>query len=157
MFDELFGLVDSMVINNVSHLVGTFITIITPLLAAGVTTYVLMMIMQWFYNPGAMPLLDVMKMLFSLSLVTGIALSAPWYLANVVPAVLYTGDEVTLLLLDNGLPAQGALQRIFDVMWARILAVLNTSDIGFSPASWWDSFLVLIQVAVMLICFVFFL
>lgn len=121
MFEKLFQYVDEIVIKNISNMVGIFATTITPLIGACITLYFLYLAYSFMIDAQKVPALEAIKTLMSLSLTTFVAFNTEWYLKNIVPAILYAGDDIANALLGTTTASGGSsLQRIFDVMMNQI-------------------------------------
>lgn len=143
MFDDLFQLIDTLVLDNISNLVGVFSTTITPLIGACVVLYALWLAWQSLYDAENMMIMESMKFISSLALCTTIAFSTSWYLNSIVPMILYIGDDISEILLNN--KGVGAVQSMFDNIFNSVARTYNSIDISFtSGASWADAILKLI-------------
>ncbi len=101
MFETLFTFIDQIVTQNIASMVGVFSSTITPLLGACVILYALYLAYQSLYEPQNLVIMESMKFIGSLAVVTTIALSTSWYLAYIVPAVLGSGDQSSASLVRN--------------------------------------------------------
>lgn len=143
MFDDLFQLIDTLVLDNISNLVGVFSATITPLIGACVILYALWLAWQSLYDAENMLIMESMKFIGSLALCTTIAFSTSWYLSSIVPIILYTGDDISGVLLNN--TGVGAVQSMFDNIFDSVERTYSSIDISFtSGASWSDAILKLI-------------
>jgi type IV secretion system protein VirB6 len=130
MFTKLFDFVNDAILLNINSMVGVFINIITPLLGACVGLYVVFLAYKSLFDSQNLMIMESIKFLVSLSLVTSIALSSTWYLDNFVPIVLGIGDDIAVNLLGGG-TGVNSLQAMFD----KIFADLNSMYTGFN-LSW---------------------
>jgi type IV secretion system protein VirB6 len=128
-FDSLFQFFDVFILSNVNAMVGTFTDVITPLLMACVLLYITYLAWQAMFDAQNMMFETSIKTIASLAVVTTIGLNTTWYLANVVPSVLYMGDDIASNLL--GSSGMGSVQFAFDNMMARIVKMWELMDFDF--------------------------
>ncbi|WP_085344652.1 type IV secretion system protein [Vibrio sp. ArtGut-C1] len=137
MFNELFQLIDTLVLNNISNLVGVFSNTITPLIGACVVLYALYLAWQSLYDAENMMIMESMKFIGSLALCTTIAFSTSWYLKSIVPMILYSGDEIASILL--GSSGVGAVQHMFDSIFDLVEKTYDSIDIDVLNGDSWLS------------------
>jgi type IV secretion system protein VirB6 len=156
MFATLFAFIDTIVGQNIASMVGVFATTITPLMGACVILYVIYLSYQSLYEPHNMAVMESIKTILSLSIVTFIAFNTAWYLSNIVPAVLTSGDNIAQSLL--GTPNTGggaALQAMFDITMQNIILMFEQIDFDLlAPSSWADGFLIFFQIFIVILGFI---
>lgn len=159
MFDTLFTFIDQIVTQNIASMVGVFSSTITPLLGACVILYAFYLAYQSLYEPQNLIIMESMKFIGSLSVVTFIALSTSWYLANVVPAVLGSGDQIAQALL--GTPSGGggaSLQAMFQTMLDNMELMYSKISLDIlSGTSWMKTIFTWLQIILVILGFVPFL
>ncbi len=159
MFDTLFTFIDQIVTQNIANMVGVFTSTITPLLGACVILYALYLAYQSLYEPQNLVIMESMKFIGSLAVVTTIALGTSWYLANIVPAVLGSGDQIAQALLGSPSGGGGAsLQAMFETMLKNMEIMYSKIDVELmQPKTWMDSMLIWLQMFLIILGFVPFL
>ncbi|MGF1872006.1 type IV secretion system protein [Photobacterium indicum] len=119
-------------------MVGIFSVTISPLLGACVTLYVVFLAYQALYEPQNLIVMESIKFIASLSAVTFIAFNTVWYLDNVVPSVLGSGDQIARALLGTDSAGGGAsLQGMFDTICDQIVALFDNIDLTYSSLDSW--------------------
>lgn len=138
MFETLFTFIDNIVTRNIGSMVGVFTSTITPLIGACVILYAIYLAYQSLYDQQNLVVMESMKFIGSLAAVTFIALNTEWYLANIVPAVLGSGDQIAQALLGSASGGgAGSLQAMYDNMIATYNDIWDKISIdAFSPKSW---------------------
>lgn len=156
MFVALFTLIDTVVANNIASMVGLFAATITPLVGACVVLYAVYLSYRALYDPQNLVVMESVWFLFNLSVVTFIAFNTPWYLNNLVPVVLGSGDEIAGILLGATSAGGGAsLQAMFDTIFSQIADMYNIIDLDlFSPSSWLLGALIFFQIFLVLVGFI---
>ena len=129
MIETLFTLVDNIVRGNITSMVGVFSSTLAPLLGACVILYALYLAYQSLYEPQNLVIMESMKFIGSLAAVTTVALNTSWYLANIVPAVLGSGDQIAQALLGTTGGGGASLQAMFDEMVSQIQAIFSSINI----------------------------
>lgn len=159
MFDDLFTFIDQIVTQNIASMVGVFSSTITPLLGACVILYALYLAYQSLYEPQNLVIMESMKFIGSLAVVTTIALNTNWYLTNIVPAVLGSGDQIAQALLGDPSGGGGAsLQAIYDTMLSTINKMILSIDLEvLSGKSWIRTLLICSQLLLVILGFTPFL
>ncbi|MGD1336088.1 type IV secretion system protein [Vibrio harveyi] len=114
MFEMLFTFVESVIVNNIASMVGLFTKAISGIIGVCVTTYIIYVAWELMFNRQKILAQEVIKTIFSLSLTAGIAFNTPWYMANVVPTILTSGDQITQALMGSASGSGSALQIVFD-------------------------------------------
>ncbi|ELL8242995.1 TPA: type IV secretion system protein [Vibrio cholerae] len=133
MFKTLFDFVDKIVVGNISSMVGIFSSAITPLLGACVILYIVYMAYEALFDSQNLMVMESIKTIGSLAVVTTIALNTAWYLDNIVPSVLYIGDDISNVLLgSSGSSGSTSLQKIFDIMIVQTKDISASVDLGLS-------------------------
>ncbi len=141
MFKTLFDFVDKIVLGNISSMVGIFSSAITPLLGACVILYIVYMAYEALFDSQNLMVMESIKTIGSLAVVTTIALNTAWYLDNIVPSVLYIGDDISNTLLGNtGSSGSTSLQKIFDMMVSQTNDIRANIDFGFSAELFINAF-----------------
>ncbi|HDM8218911.1 TPA: type IV secretion system protein [Vibrio campbellii] len=142
MFDTLFSFVESVVLNNISSMVGLFADVITPLIGSCVTLYAIYLAFQALYDAENMMIMESLKFIGSLALCTTVAFNTSWYLASIVPMVLNTGDSIANILLGTG--GTSSIQAIFDSLVTTISELWSSIDVSLVDGTTWiDAALVL--------------
>lgn len=158
MFDTLFAFIDQIVTQNIASMVGVFSSTIAPLLGACVILYALYLAYQSLYEPQNLVIMESMKFIASLAVVTTIALNTSWYLANIVPAVLGSGDQIAQALLGTTGGGGASLQAMFETMLKSMGDMYSQIDVEMlQPKSWMDAWLTLAQMGLIILGFVPFL
>lgn len=155
IFDELFYYIDNVTAQHVAELVPKFIDIITPLMASCVVIYAIYLAYQALFDAQNMMVMESIKFMGALSLVCTVALSAPWYLKNIVPIVMKTGDAVAIELI-GGTGSAGALQTMLDQILLVFDVMLDAIDFGLDPSTWGTAFMIIIQLVFLVIASVLF-
>jgi len=151
-FDSLFRFFDVFILSNVNAMVGTFTNIITPLLMACVLLYITYLAWQAMFDTQNMMFKESIKTITLLAVVTTIGLNTTWYLANVVPSVLYMGDDIASNLL--GSSGMGSVQFTFDNMMRRIASMYEKIDLDVLSADAMSaSALLVLQIIICIIGF----
>lgn len=138
MLDTLFNLTNQIVIQNISNMVGVFSSTIAPLLGACVILYAIYLAYQSLYQPENLIIMESMKFICSLAIVTFISFNSVWYLDNIVPAVLGTGDQIAQVLLGN--PTGGgvsSLQLMHDETYAGIKNIMSGIKLDIMDSDTW--------------------
>lgn len=152
MFEALFMFVEQSAIQNIAGMVGIFTSTITPLLGAAVILYALYLAYQSLYEPQNLAIMESMKFIGSLAAVTTIALNTSWYMSNIVPAVLGSGDQIAQALLGSTGGGGASIQIMFDNMLIQINNMINLIDFKItSGESWKRGILALIQIFLLII------
>ena len=154
MFAALFTFIDALIVNNITDQVGVFSATISPLIGACVILYVIYLSYQSLYDPQNLVVMESIKMLVSLAAVTFIAFNTPWYLANIVPAVLNSGDNIAQAITGSSDSGGGAaLQSMFDSVFSQIGALWGEIDVSITrPMTLIDAFLILfLQIPILLL------
>lgn len=158
MFDLLFSFIDETITTNISTMVGIFSSTITPLIGACVVLYVVYLFYQSFYDPQNLIVMESIKFIVSLSLVTFIAFNTQWYQDNIVPAVLGSGDQIAHELLGGTSGGSASLQSIFDTMILQVIDIFKGMNFDlFETDTYLDTIYRLIMVLLTIIGFVPFL
>ena len=159
MFETLFSFIDQIVTQNIGNMVGVFSSTITPLLGACVILYSIYLAYQSLYEPQNLVVMESMKFIGSLAVVTFIALNTAWYIDNIVPAVLGSGDQIAQKLLGNLSGGGGAsLQTMFDSMLSDMELMYSKLNVEvLSPKTWMDAVLIWLQLFLIVLGFVPFL
>ena len=159
MFDTLFTFVNQIVTQNIGNMVGVFTSTITPILGACVILYSIYLAYQSLYEPQNLVVMESIKFIGSLAVVTFIALNTSWYLSTIVPSVLGSGDQIAKALLnttDGG--GASSLQSIFDTMIGQFTDIWNGIDIEvFETDTWIDAIFRLLLLFLTILGFVPFL
>ncbi len=134
MFETLFGFLDVVVMNNISSMVGRFTHAITPLLGACVGLFIVYKAWEALFDAQNLIIMESIKTMASLSVVTGIALNTPWYLETIVPTILGSGDQITQALLGEGAGAGASLQNMFDRIYSDIMRMSDAFEWEFDVA-----------------------
>ncbi|MCX9675964.1 TrbL/VirB6 family protein, partial [Vibrio cholerae] len=114
---------------------------ITPLLGACVILYIVYMAYEALFDSQNLMVMESIKTIGSLAVVTTIALNTAWYLDNIVPSVLYIGDDISNTLLGNtGSSGSTSLQKIFDMMVSQTNDIRANIDFGFSAELFINAF-----------------
>ena len=130
MFDELFDFINQIITQNINQMVGVFTSAILPLIGACVMFYIVYLAYQMLYNQENLMVMEALKTIGSLAAVTTVALSTSWYLDHVVPAVLYSGDDIAHTLLSVESDGASSLQMIFDKTMNQVLLLV------YPPIAW---------------------
>lgn len=156
MFAALFAFIDTIVTQNIGAMVGVFTSTITPLLGACVILYAIYLSYQSLYEPHNLIIMESLKMIFSLATVTFIALNTAWYMANIVPVVLNSGDSVAQALLNTPNTGGGAaLQSMFDTIFSQIQDMYQRIELDiFEPQSIAIGILIFFQIFLVILGFV---
>ncbi|WP_150137792.1 type IV secretion system protein [Candidatus Enterovibrio escicola] len=156
MFDTLFKFIDQIVTTNIASMVGVFSSTITPLLGACVILYALYLAYQSLYEPHNLIIMESVKFIGSLSVVTFISLNTSWYLANIVPAVLGSGDQIAQALLGSPSGGGGAsLQIMFKTVVDNINVLYSQISIELtSLKTWMSSLLIFLQIFILILGFI---
>ena len=143
MFETLFTFINQIVTQNIGNMVGVFSSTIAPLLGACVILYAIYLAYQSLYEPENLIVMESMKFIGSLSVVTFIAFNTVWYMDNIVPAVLGSGDQIAQALLGGDSAGGGSsLQMMFNTMLGNIEAMFTKIDLDvFSGTSWMKTIL----------------
>ncbi|WP_390241205.1 type IV secretion system protein [Vibrio sp. R78045] len=145
MFERLFQFIDTAVVSNITNMVGIFATTITPLLGACVGLYIVYVAYEIILDTQKVIYTEVIKTIGSLSICTFVALNTAWFMAHVVPAVLYAGDDIANALLGTDSASGGSsLQEMYEVMIDSIggiysqidVSVTDGASIGHAVLSW---------------------
>lgn len=143
MFDTLFNLIDVVTLTNIQDMSVKMMAVIKPLMAALVVLYALYLAYKALYDAQNMMVMETVNFIVTLAVVCTIALSTPWYLGNIVPMVLNSGDGITNALLS--IPAgstAGTLQIMLDTFCNQVEVIWDSIDISItSGASFADAFL----------------
>lgn len=159
MFETLFTFIDQIVTQNIGNMVGVFSSTIAPLLGACVILYAIYLAYQSLYEPENLIVMESMKFIGSLSVVTFIAFNTVWYMDNIVPAVLGSGDQIAQALL-GGADAGGgsSLQMMFNKMLTQINSIWGGVALEMlQPDTWLDGILSVGLVILIVVGFVPFL
>lgn len=140
MFEDLFTFIDSIITNNIHNLTGVFTSAILPFIGACVTLYLVYLAFQILYQPDNLIVMDVVKTIGSLAAVTSVGLSTSYYLDNIVPFVLHSGDDIAQALLGHQSGGSASLQTMVDTILSQIEAMWKHVHFDFtSSASWTTS------------------
>jgi len=153
MFATLFTFIDTIILNNIAAQAGVLAATITPLVGACVVLYVVFVAYKSFYNPQDLAILQALNTFISLSACAFIAFNTPWYLANIVPAVLGSGDNIAQALIGTTASGGGAaLQAMFDNIFLQIEDMFNLINFDLlSPQSWVDGLLIYFQMFIVIL------
>lgn len=138
MFDTLFAFINQITTQNVGNLVGVFSSTIAPLLGACVILYAIYLAYQSLYQPENLIIMESVKFIGSLVVVTFISFNTAWYVDNIVPTVFGTGDQIAQALLGN--PPGGSiasLQIILDQMIKTIFDMISSIELSKLPGKTW--------------------
>lgn len=136
MFERLFQFIDNIVVNNIAVMAATFADTITPLLGACVGIYIVYLAYQMILDSQKVVIVEAIKTIGSLSVTTFIALNTPWYMDNVVPGVLYMGDDIANALLGTDSASGGSsLQKMYDVMVDSIMLMWDSIDMSVTDGT----------------------
>ncbi|RJX65843.1 conjugal transfer protein TrbL [Vibrio sinensis] len=141
MFETLFGFLNTIIINNIAAMVGNFTTVIMPLIGGFVGLYIIYLAWEALNNNQNFIVMETIKTIGSLGAVTMVALNTPWYMAHIVPFVLYTPDDITAALLGEGENASNSLQMLWDNVWVSLKLIASNIEFGISDAALLSMFL----------------
>jgi type IV secretion system protein VirB6 len=148
MYDTLFNFIDVITLTNVTVMSVKMMAVIKPLLGSLVTVYAIYLAYQALFDAQNMMVMESIKFMAALALVSTVALSTPWYLGNIVPIVINSGDDIVNALLSppSGSTA-GTLQLMSNKINIQINTLWDTIDISLtSGASFAHAFLILYQI-----------
>lgn len=131
MFDTLFSFIEQVTTGNISSMVGVFASAIAPLIGGCVVLYALYLAYQALYDQQNMMIMESLKFMVALSFCATIAFNTTWYLSSVVPAVLYSGDEIARFLI-GGEGSSGSIQSMFEGIGATIQSIWSNVDISWT-------------------------
>ena len=153
MFDTLFNLIDVVTLTNVVVMSVKMMAVIKPLMGALIVVYAIYLAYQALFDAQNMMVMESIKFIGSLAVVSTIALSTPWYLGNIVPIVIGSGDSIVNALLSP--PAgstAGTLQLMSDKVNLQIDALWGTIDISVTDgSSFTHAFLTFFQIIFLLV------
>ncbi|MGR2997566.1 type IV secretion system protein [Vibrio vulnificus] len=136
MFETIFEFLDKAVALNVSMMVGRFVDVISPLIGVFVVIYFIYLSKSLLFEPQKDAGLEYAKAVSSLIFLTFVAFSVPWYQENIVPAVLYIGDDIANALLGSDSASSAvSLQTITDEVIKQNGIIWDTIDVSFTDAS----------------------
>jgi type IV secretion system protein VirB6 len=149
MFDILFNFIDTVTLNNVQVMAVRMAAVIKPLMASLVVLYAIFLAYQALFDAQNMMVMESIKFIGSLALVTTVAINVPWYLDNIVPIVINSGQDIVNALLNP--PASstaGTLQIMSNKVFAQKDALWGSIDISiYSGSSLKHAAIALIQIA----------
>lgn len=137
MFNDLFDFINQIITQNINQMVGVFTSAILPLIGACVMFYIVYLAYQMLYNQENLMVMEVVKTIGSLAAVTTVALSTSWYLEHVVPAVLYSGDDIAQALLGGDAGAGSSLQTMVDTIIKQIEKMYDLIDFHVTEGDSW--------------------
>ncbi|AIW17510.1 type IV secretion system protein [Vibrio tubiashii] len=131
MFETLFNFLDEVITKNISEMVVVFAQMLSPFMGVLVVTFFCYMGYQSLYDGQKDIYKEYFKAIISLALCAFVAFNTEWYQANVVPIVLYMGDDfaVGLLGAEAGSSA-AALQAITNSMLEQNGMIWDTIDVS---------------------------
>jgi type IV secretion system protein VirB6 len=135
MFNDLFDFINQIITQNINGMVGVFTSAILPLIGACVMFYIVYLSYQMLYNQENLMVMEVVKTIGSLAAVTTVALSTSWYLDHVVPAVLYSGDDIARALLGSDAGGGASLQAMVNTVINQINKMFSLIDLDFFGGS----------------------
>lgn len=122
--------VDTLVLSTITNV----ITAISPLLKTTMFSmfglYAVYLSGQWMFNRSEFPLMEGMKILGLLSIVTFFAFNTSAYINNIVPIVLGSGDELAGLISGTSNTAQ-SLDKFITVIVKTILEIWDNTDLDW--------------------------
>lgn len=158
MFETLFTFIDQIVTLNIGNMVGVFSSTIAPLLGACVILYAIYLAYQSLYEPENLVIMESMKFIGSLAVVTFLSFNTVWYMDNIVPAVLGSGDQIAQALLGSPAGGGASLQMMFDTMLSQINSIWGGVVLEvLEPDTWLDGILSVGLVVLIILGFVPFL
>jgi len=152
MFQTLFDNVDYVVVDNLAVMIKFLIDTITPLLEACVLLYGLYLVYKILFDNADFPIMDGVKFLGALGLMTSMALSAPWLYTVLFPFVTEFGSDVIagqLVSYPSG-GAATALQGLLDNSYRDIKKVAENIHFDFSTGETYIPTLLLISQIVLI-------
>lgn len=149
MFEKLFNLIDTIILSNISSMVGIFTDTITPLIGACVVLYAIYLAYQALYDAENMMIMESMKFIGSLALCTTLAFSTSWYLDRIVPIILHSGDNIASELLNSN--GTNAVQSMFDGISANLKHIWRGANIDFWEGDTWIAFALSLLICILIL------
>lgn len=131
MFDTLFSFVEQATTSNIASMVGTFASTIAPLIGGCVVLYAIYLAYKALYDQQNMMIMESVQFIIALAFCTTIAFNTEWYLSSIVPAVLYTGDDISGALL-GGSGDVGSIQSMYNNIGKNVQELWDDVDISMT-------------------------
>ena len=120
------------------NMVGNFSSTIAPLLGALVGLQFCYLAFKMVFEPQKNIYEEYLKTIIALMFCTFVAFSTDWYLDNIVPVVLYLGDDIgTALLRDKEATNAAALNSILDLLFDTCGRLWDTIDVSYTAVETW--------------------
>jgi type IV secretion system protein VirB6 len=133
MFETIFEFLDKAVAGNIASMVGRFADVINPLIGVFVVIYFIYLSKSLLFEPQKDAALEYAKAVSSLIFLTFVAFSVPWYQENIVPSVLYLGDDIANALLgSDAASSASSLQTITDDIMKQNGLIWDTIEVSFT-------------------------
>lgn len=154
MFDILFSFLNTIVINNISGMVGKFTTVIMPLIGGFIGLYIIYLAWEALNNNQNFIVMETIKTIGSLGAVTMVALNTPWYMQHIVPFVLFAPDEITAALIGKGETSSNSLQQLWEALYATLKITASTMEWELNAAAIKQTFMAIAMIILSVIGFV---
>lgn len=131
MFETIFKFLDKTVAENIASMVGSFASVVNPIIGVFVVIYFIYISKTLIYEPHKDAAIEYAKAVSSLVFFTFVAFNIPWYQSNIVPSVLYMGDDIANILLGSKSASSAtSLQTITDGVMKQNGIIFDTIDIS---------------------------
>lgn len=143
MFEAIFAFLDEAVTKNIANTIGSLADVVSPLMGACVGLYFVFLSYKLVFDSHKDVFQEYINTTVSLAVCTFIAFNTAWFQANVVPGVLYMGDDIANTLLGtNTATGASSLQSIYDSVMAQNKLIWDGLDFSFvSGEAWLNLFL----------------
>jgi type IV secretion system protein VirB6 len=134
MFEELFSVIGDAARENVTSSVSSLISVILPLFGAAFGLYVVYVAYKIVLQQDFI-VKEVISVMAAFAAVITIGLSTEPYIANVVPIVLNSGDDLAGSLTGGDASSAATLDSMIKDLTDTILLIADKIKLGWSPSA----------------------
>ncbi|WP_281546232.1 type IV secretion system protein [Grimontia sp. SpTr1] len=149
MFESLFNFVTSITTDFIGSHIGTFASMVSPLIGGCVVLYAMLIAYRSLYDTSKLNVEEALSFGVSLGFCAAIAFSTNWFMSSIVPGVLGAGDEIAQALLGAGQSGGSVLQEMFDKTILQVEKLWEHVSFGVSDS--WSTSILMIFLIVMIL------